>query len=130
MEKPWENEPNFHEWNSETGLPCIVKRNYSGCLCGYVGVRPDHPAFNQGYDIVPVEVHGGLTYGACRRPTSSDSSWPTDERYWLGFDCDHAYDHAPSRQAFSTRDPESEYRDFAYVTAETESLAQQLSEME
>lgn len=127
--EPWKNEPSFHEWKSETGLPCIVKRNFSGSLCGYVGVKDGHPAFGQHFDAVSVEVHGGLTFAASRKPCADNSNWPTDKRYWLGFDCNHAYDYAPFTRTFGPRDPEELYRDFDYVTAETESLARQLAEM-
>lgn len=60
---PWMNEPDKEQWTDEaTGLPCLIKRNGSGALCGYVGVTEGHPWFMQDYDYVDADVHGGLTY--------------------------------------------------------------------
>lgn len=40
----WDDEPDRLEWrDAATGLPCLVVRNHSGALCGYVGVGPTHP---------------------------------------------------------------------------------------
>lgn len=37
--------------------------SYSGWGTGYVVLDQDHPYFNIEYDNIPVDVHGGLTYG-------------------------------------------------------------------
>jgi len=135
---PWQTEPDRVEWR-HAGLPCLIRRSpgVTGVWCGYVAVPPGHPAHGAGYDDVAVDVHGGLTYagdcdgdegvGICHVPRPGE---PADV-YWLGFDCGHAFDICPALEAryrdLATRD--QVYRDLAYVTAETESLAEQLAEM-
>ena len=61
---PWKKEPDRVHWiDDKTGLDClIVRHNEVGHLCGYVGVDSDHPSWNQFYDNIEVEIHGGLTY--------------------------------------------------------------------
>ena len=45
---PWMAEPDKEQWPDETtGLPCLIKRNQFGALCGYVGVAEGHPWFGQ-----------------------------------------------------------------------------------
>lgn len=40
----WNSEPDKIEFRDETtGYPCLIVRNRSGALCGYVGVPPQHP---------------------------------------------------------------------------------------
>jgi hypothetical protein len=59
----WDHEPDKAQWIDEaTGLDCLIVRNRSGALCGYVGVDASHPLHRQDYDKVDVEVHGGLTF--------------------------------------------------------------------
>ena len=40
---PWMTEPDRIEWRNEHGQPCLIVRNQSGALCGYVAVSPGHP---------------------------------------------------------------------------------------
>ena len=52
----WTSEPDKMQWQDEaTGLPCLIVRNQSGALCGYVGVAEGHPFF-------------GLEYSDCSLP--------------------------------------------------------------
>lgn len=46
-----------------------------------------------------------------------------EHAWWFGFDCIHSGDYAPEMRG----NPHESYRDFAYVTAEVESLARQLA---
>jgi hypothetical protein len=145
---PWNNEPDKAQWQDEaTKLPCLIVRNggVTGSLCGYVGVPQGHPLYGKG--DVDVDVHGGLTFASgcshgpedqsiCHIPAPGES----DNVWWFGFDCGHAYDLAPALQAllprvlpddlmsrlqqFHLRDV---YRDFAYVKAEVTQLAAQLA---
>lgn len=47
---PWNTEPDKEQWtDAATGLPCLLKRNRSGVLCGYVGVADGHPLHGVGY---------------------------------------------------------------------------------
>ncbi len=127
---PWEGEPDRLEWRlDDCALPLLIQRGPLGVLCGYVGVPPWHPAYGKDYDGVDVDVHGGLNYAErCQRhichvprPGESDDVW------WLGFDCAHAWDLIPTLAKYSaTLCSDCTYRDIAYVKAEVESLARQL----
>jgi len=134
---PWDDEPDRREWRYD-GLPClIVRSNGGGALCGYVGVPASHPWYGRGYDGIDcdVEVHGGLTYSdrcaghICHVPKPGES----DDVWWLGFDCAHAYDIRPAHDALNKRydiQPQrfggDVYRDIDYVRGEVESLARQV----
>src|ERR1700744_4566502 len=136
----WDDEPDKKRWQDEaTGLPCLIVRNYSGALCGYVGLPPSHPLYGKSYDEPNVEVHGGLTFagkcqerdneceGVCHKAPPGE-----DDVFWFGFDCHHHMDKAPQdfdvHKYLRMDDPYARYRDFAYVTAEVESLARQLKD--
>lgn len=85
-----------------------------------------------------VEVHGGLTFagtchdtgnhaiGICHVDPSGETVW------WLGFDCAHYMDRMPRIEAtarmagYGGPVADGEYRNFAYVTAQVQSLARQL----
>ena len=141
---PWQTEPDKIEFrDEETGLPCIIRRNHYGVLCGYVAVPEDHTAFDASYHDVEVEVHGGLTYssrcqeenrehGICHTPRPGDP----DNVYWLGFDCGHAFDFSPGMAAHERKlnaghsyFQDGVYRDISYLRQECRNLALQLSKM-
>lgn len=128
--QPWLTEPDHVQFEAH-GFPCIIHRNGSGAWCGYVGVPPDHPLHGVHYGDVDLdfEVHGGLTYSEPCQGDICHKAKPgePDDVYWFGFDCNHGFDYAP-RQSFPNMVSESEYRDQAYVTAETTKLAAQLRE--
>lgn len=136
---PWDDEPDRLEWRAH-GLACLIVRNDHGALCGYVGVPPGHPCHGAGYQeadaTAPLEVHGGLTYASacaghiCHVPEPGEP----DDVWWLGFDCGHAFDLSPGIDALLSKikfergcDWGQTYRDIAYVRAEVESLARQLT---
>ena len=135
---PWEGEPDKAVWvDKATDLDCMIHRNRTGALCGYVGVGPDHSLHGKDYDKVGVDVHGGLTYAnGCQEgddPAINVCHVPQpgrpDDVWWFGFDCAHFRDLVPGMAAM----PElvgifndAVYRDFVFVTAEVESLAKQL----
>ncbi len=149
---PWDNEPDKKQWqDAETGLPCLIVRNGSGALCGYVGVPVGHPWHGLDYDscgkYLPKpdgydpdwypDVHGGLTFaagcghgddpskGICHIPGAGEP----DDVWWLGFDCAHAGDKTNMAYPLSHRerwpDRGGVYRDQAYVERECASLAKQ-----
>lgn len=111
----WDGEPDKIQWPDEaTGLPCLIVRNRSGALCGYVGVADGHPAYGIEYDDVKVstedgypDVHGGLTFASFCAETKDESRYichvpgPGEPHkvWWLGFDCHHAGDYAPGSDA-------------------------------
>lgn len=142
-EGPWDEEPDLVEWRNRAlpGLALLVVRSHTtGGLCGYAGVPPGHPMHGKTYqdlDDAGLEVHGGLTYAdACAghichvpKPGESDDVW------WFGFDCGHAFDVSPRIDALIRRHANppyfkfeySQYRPLAYVMAEAERLGRQLA---
>lgn len=130
---PWQVEPDRVEWRY-LGLPClIVRTEHTGGLCGYVGVPPGHPAREAGDEAF--DVHGGLTYGApcdengkiCHVPLPGE---PADV-HWLGFDCAHAGDLIPNLGlGMGISFNGDVYRDVAFVRAQVERLADQVSKFE
>lgn len=136
---PWEDEPDLVEWR-HAGLACLAVRGGSGAWCGYVGVPGSHWAFGRRYDRVPESSsHGGLTFsntcsGAiCHEPAGDEP----ETVWWLGFDCAHAGDLAPSLDAIRSRYrmdlealgswlPRDVYRSLDYVKATVEALADEL----
>lgn len=142
---PWQHEPDKRQWrDAATGLPCLIVRNAEiGQLCGYVGVPPSHPAHGKTFDDgADFNVHGGLTFaggcqqtgdesrGVCHVPAPGE----TENVWWLGFDCAHAFDLSPGLQA-TMRSCGAEltwpaaYRNVDYVASECAALAKQLAVM-
>lgn len=69
----WDSEPDRATWvHEETGARCTVRRGPLGSWCGYVGLRPNHPAAGKDYNDLDIDVHGDLTYGAYCRPLAED----------------------------------------------------------
>lgn len=134
----WDTEPDRVDFK-HAGFACFLLRNTGGAWCGYVGVPKGHPSYEQDYNEVGVDVHGGLTYGAkcdghhiCHVPAPGEP----DDLFWLGFDCNHCWDRAPGFRARERAlgmpmlrdDRQSEYRTMAYARGEVERLADQLAE--
>lgn len=142
---PWDNEPDKISWtDAQTDMPCLIVRNDLGSLCGYVAVERGHPLYGKDYDDVEnVDVHGGLTYADPCRGGSEESAvchipepGKSDDVWWLGFDCAHAWDITPAIAGmFAARNipkrefPDTSYKTVGFVTAECASLAQQLKAM-
>ena len=69
------------------GLPCVVLF-MAGCYrCGYVGLPKSNRYYKKGYDDIPVECHGGLTFASGDLFGQSDK-----DTWWIGFDCAHCFD--------------------------------------
>lgn len=135
---PWADEPDRVEFR-HAGFACLLRRGGGGAWCGYVALPAAHPwATREEYDV-PAAVHGGITYGptpcsehVCHVPAPGES----DDVRWIGFDCSHAGDLRPADNAYVAHLYNSmfgrghdEYRDVAYVRAETERLAEQAAEV-
>jgi len=56
-------------------------------LTAYVGVPPDAPAAGWGEELVPLEVHGGLTFAGAGGDGIRPDGW-----WWYGWDYGHAFD--------------------------------------
>ena len=88
--REWENEPNRVGY-VESGVKALILRNPEiGILCGYIALPLKHPLAGKNYDDIPIQVHGGLTFG-----DKGDGSRYEKGYYWYGFDCGHFRDFAP-----------------------------------
>ena len=139
---PWMNEPDKIQWlDEETNMPCLIVRNPSGALCGYVGVTSEHPAYGKDYSEVNVDVHGGLTFAHTCLHTDDNLSichvvedGEDDNVWWFGFDTAHTGDLVPrynndEKLKFMNEDfmgRPATYKNIAYVRRETLDLAKQL----
>ena len=65
--------------------------------CGYVEIPRDSKYFNVDYDEIPVECHGGLTYG---RGFLVGEATIDDNRYFIGWDYAHYGDYVGYRIGF------------------------------
>lgn len=68
-------------WITASGMPGII-RDTGVALCGYVGVGPEHPAYERSYDhpmLNSIEVMGGLGFSDALNSTG----------WWFGFDTAH-----------------------------------------
>lgn len=140
-EGPWQQEPVKVVWvDEQTGLDCMIVRSSTwGALCGYVGIEREHPLFGLGYheDAVDLRVHGGITFAdMCMEEGPADAvvchipqEGRSDEIWWFGFDCGHAFDHSPIVEDTLPHLPDKTYRNINYVIDEVQDLAQQIYEV-
>jgi hypothetical protein len=143
----WDNEPDRIYWiDSKTGYHCIIRRIKFGFLCGYVAIKKNHPFYGKSYNDIDsiLKVHGGVTYSEfCNHDHEMGIRLLTEEKdksWWFGFDCGHFLDYQPAfsdtrlkellpKKSVSLFGQEI-YRNISYVISETESLAQQLKDLE
>jgi hypothetical protein len=71
------------EWE-HAGFKCKVVFVRQSHRCGYVTIPKSNIAFGKGYDELPIDVHGGLTFD------DIDSTTPNEQTF--GFDCAHLGD--------------------------------------
>ncbi len=99
-EGPWQTEPDELSWvDGATGFQCLIARNSSGALCGYVGVTASHSLFRENYcseETYDLDCHGGLTFSG---------GWGDFPGSWVFcFDSAHLGDFCP-RHASVLREP-------------------------
>jgi len=145
----WDGEPDKIQFQDEkTGMPCLIVRGPSGALCGYVGVNPGHPFYEQEYDGCRlkndddeyIDVHGGLTFsgfchenadnhGICHLPDEGEEK----KVWWLGFDCAHSGDYCPAHSRYGRefrRHEFESYKALGYVRHQVRKLAAQIANPE
>ena len=114
------------------GFTCMVMRHTDlGTYNGYVGLPKGHPYWGKAYDEIPVDVHGGLTFGEQGKWFKERGYlWPNPDLWWMGFDTAHAGDYIPAwgeeLGGGLTSEP-VHYWTLKKVVAETERLAEQLT---
>lgn len=82
FELPWDD-IEVVDTGVKLGIRWLTAHNgLYGAVNGYVKVPSWHPWFGLYCDCIPVDVHGGLTYGC-------------NQRGWIGFDTLHAGDYWP-----------------------------------
>ena len=92
MEYTWEELKEFksgkilHDEFDE-GVRFIVLRGPSH-LCAYLGIPKEHPLADFDYELLPIDCHGGLTFGQY-----GDKYLPVD-CFWYGWDYGHCDDYA------------------------------------
>lgn len=107
-------------WRSH-GFKCKVILVRQSHRCGYVAVPKSHVAYGMDYNVLPIEVHGGLTYGQ----EEKDGNW------WFGFDCAHLGDSWGSSeiQAVATSLKQGHFWTLKEVIEETKKMAEQFSKL-
>lgn len=138
-------EPDFAIWrDSDSGLPCAIKRTPRGHLCGYVGIGPSCLLYGvdmaedmvSGHDTYSqIDVHGGVTFTGpldwfC---TYTDVDEQLDDTmhtlvfrqqvWFIGFDAAHFQDWSPGFRTFSSVE---NYKNFQFMEDQCKHLAKQL----
>ena len=72
------------------GFNCYILMQPHGHRCGYVELPKTNKYFGKGYDDIPVECHGGLTYA--EDSLCFDGMILNGQRWFIGFDCAHFND--------------------------------------
>lgn len=134
---PWDEEPDKIQWvDQATELDCLMVRQHFGAWCGYVGVPRRHRFHGLPYEMIDLDVHGGLTFAdRCAPGEPVDGichiAWEgrEPEPWWFGFDCGHAWDIMPGLHipALHLQQAGAQYRDMPWVMGEVERLAAQLA---
>lgn len=134
---PWDDEPDKIQWvDKATDLDCLMVRQHFGAWCGYVGVPRKHRFHGLPYEMIDLDVHGGLTFAdRCAPGEPIDGichiAWEgrESESWWFGFDCGRAWDVMPGLHVahHDLRLAGAVYRDEAWVTNEVTNLAAQLA---
>lgn len=57
---------------------------------GIIGLPEDHPYYNVDYEAIPIDCHGGLTYGSNNHNTVTELR---DNGYFIGWDYGHYGDY-------------------------------------
>lgn len=84
----------YKDW-MHGNLRCMIKRG-PFCLCTYIGTK-SYILSNINYDNLPVNVHGGFTFGG-------KGIDPLSKYYWYGWDYGHYGDHLYFKEDEMTKD--------------------------
>lgn len=112
----------YKDW-VHAGLRCKVIGSPIGNFNGYVAVPKGHVAFGKDYDSLPIDVHGGLTFGQ-QGQKEKDGWWGDSDLWWFGFDTAHAGDRVQSDYS-----REGHWWTLEEVISETERMAEQFAKL-
>lgn len=83
------------------GYEWTITNNGYGIRCGYIKLPRGHPWWGKGYDEIPADVHGGITFAEHDKPCGQGQP---DDGFWIGFDCLHFNDAPdPSLKSWEPR---------------------------
>jgi len=119
-----QHEPNYETFEYK-GYKIVIKRMMylGGQLNGYVRIPKGHQFYGKGYDDIPIECHGGLTFAG---------DIENDGDFYIGFDTAHYRDYMPfmimlDRKGTLSNIDEGTYKDITYVRNECKSIVDQLN---
>jgi hypothetical protein len=124
-----QHEPNYETFEYR-GFKVVIKRMMymGGQLNGYVRIPKAHKFYQKGYDDIPIECHGGLTFAG---DLENDGDW------YVGFDTAHYQDYMPFLQMVlgksgnpSTIDTNEQYRDIEYIRNECRRIVDQCHQVQ
>lgn len=139
------NNPFIEERFIYKGYPCVVLFMPMAFRTGYVGLPKTSKFYGKGFDDIPVDCHGGLTYGRNYLFGQDDK-----DTWWIGFDCAHCYDGFDLEKAnkyfgndketqrvlsimkdfHSMANAEHEFRTLDYVKKDCKHIVDQIIELE
>jgi hypothetical protein len=127
LEGEWTTEPDRENFKTDEGFDAAIIRHPSlGHLCGYVGVPQRHPlygrSYDEVYDLIDPEVHGGLTYA----DQGNEAVGEDLAAWYFGFDCAHSGDLSPGMMKYGDHSDE-QYRSFVFVKRQIAVLSKQLA---
>jgi hypothetical protein len=121
-EQEWLSEPNILAWIYK-GYDCLIVRDEEfGNLCGYVGLKSDHPWWGKDTDddeIYDIDVHGQIAWASQINPIPRNAY---NDIWWLGFHGAAGRDYRPY---YKNNWPDGTYRNMAFMKAECEKLVRQ-----
>lgn len=80
------------------GYPCVVLFQPMAYRTGYVGLPKTSRYYGKNFNDIPVDCHGGLTYGRSYLFGQDD-----EDTWWIGFDCAHygdGYDDKTAKEYY------------------------------
>jgi hypothetical protein len=119
-----QKEPNYETFEYK-GFKIVIKRMMylGGQLNGYVRLPEEHKYYQKGYNDIPIECHGGLTF---------TGDLEEDGDFYIGFDTAHYRDYIPFLQFHVSNsammDELAMYKDITYVRNECKQIVEQLIE--
>lgn len=111
------SEGDTHEF-FHLGFNCLMERSHTKTWCGYVLLPKEHDYYGCPWDLIPVRVHGGVTY--------TEFFNQNGYLFWkVGFDCAHNGDY--TIYSFNPPNGNKVYRTKDYVIDQVKFLADQMN---